>query len=130
MPWVPELFSAPTLQRLQDERRREKLVLVPYFDGLLAGEPDALVRSFAGEPEVHDPMRGRVKGKRAFEAFVTRTTSWLSARNGSVVDVVFVVTEKRAFGEVILHVDGEAGRVDLPVAIVAERASDGRIEEL
>jgi hypothetical protein len=46
-------------------------VAVPYFDGLMAGEPDALVKSFAGQPELHDPVRGRGKGTRAFEAFVT-----------------------------------------------------------
>jgi hypothetical protein len=27
-----------------------------------SGETDALVRSFAGEPELHHPIRGRVKG--------------------------------------------------------------------
>jgi hypothetical protein len=43
MPWLPELFSAPALQRVLDARRREQLVAVPYFDGLLSGEPDALV---------------------------------------------------------------------------------------
>lgn len=30
----------------------------------------------------------------------------------------------------MLHLDGEAGRVDLPVAIVADREPDGRIDEL
>ena len=37
MPWVPELFSAPVLQRVLDQRRRDALVAMPYFDGLLAG---------------------------------------------------------------------------------------------
>jgi len=31
---------------------------------------------------------------------------------------------------VVLHLDGESGRVELPVAIVADRQSDGRISEL
>ena len=130
MPWLPELFSAPALERLKEKRRRDELVVVPYFDGLLAGEPDALVDSFAGEPELHDPVRGRVKGTRAFERFVTETTSWLTERNVSVEDVDFVVTDGSAFGEVVLHLDGETGRVDLPVAGVADRESDGRINEL
>jgi hypothetical protein len=62
MPWVPELFSAPILARLQEMRQRDKLQAVPYFDGLMAGELDALLGSFAGDPELHDPVRGRVKG--------------------------------------------------------------------
>jgi hypothetical protein len=39
----------------------------------MAGELDALVESFAGEPELHHPVRGRIRGTRAFEAFVTET---------------------------------------------------------
>jgi hypothetical protein len=35
-----------------------------------------------------------------------------------------VITETRAFEEVVLHFDGQAGRVAVPVAIVADRRSD------
>jgi len=130
MPWIPELFSAPARARLEDTRRREELAGVPYFAGLITGEPDALVRSFAGEPEIQDPVRGPIRGARAFEAFVTETNAWLAQRNVTVEHVEQVVTERRGFEEVVLHLDGESGRVELPVAIVADRRSDGRIEEL
>jgi ketosteroid isomerase-like protein len=130
MPWVPELFTAPVLQELLDKRRRAALVAVPYFDGLLAGEPDALVESFAGEPEVHDPVRGRIKGARAFEAFIAETAAWLGERNVTVEDVEHLVAEGCGFEEVVLHLDGDAGRVAVPVAIVADREPDGRIDEL
>ncbi|MFL5840474.1 MAG: nuclear transport factor 2 family protein [Thermoleophilaceae bacterium] len=130
MPFVPELFSAPVLARLEEKWRLDELVAVPYFDGLMAGEPDALVESFAGEPELHDPARGRVKGARALKAFVTDMNASIARRNVSVEDVEHVVTERRGFEEVVLHLDGETGRVDLPVAIVADREADGRIDEL
>jgi hypothetical protein len=52
MPWVPEFFSAPALARLEQEPWRDDLAPVSYFAGLIAGEPDALVKSFAGEPEL------------------------------------------------------------------------------
>jgi SnoaL-like protein len=129
MPWVPELFSAPALQRLE-ERRRQRLVPVPYFDGLMVGEPDALVESFAGEPELHHPVRGRIKGGPTFKAFVIEANAWLRQPNVSVEDVERVVGERRGFEEVVLHLDGEAGPVALPVAIVADRLPDGRIDEL
>ncbi len=96
----------------------------------MAGEPDALVESFAAEPELYDPVRGRVKGTRAFKAFITEMSSWLARHNVSVEDVEHVVTERRGFEEVVLHLDGETGRVDLPLAFVADRHSDGRIDEL
>jgi hypothetical protein len=130
MPWVPELFSAPVLQELLDKRRRQKLVAVPYFDGLLSGEPGALLESFAGEPEVHDPIRGRIKGARAFSAFAAHTREWLVQRNASIEDREHVVLGRRGFEEVVVHLDGENGRVELPFVIVADREADGRIDEL
>jgi hypothetical protein len=130
MPWLPELFTAPALQQMLDKRRRDKLVSVPFFDGLIAGELDALVESFAGEPELHDPVRGRIKGVQAFTAFVAEMSAWLVQRNASVEDVDHVVLEGRGFEEVVLHVDGENGRVDLPWAIVADHPSEGRIDEM
>jgi hypothetical protein len=129
MPWVPELFSTPALQRLEEERRH-KLATVPYFAGLMAGEPRALVDSFAGEPELHHPRRGRIKGARAFEAFVAETIAWIAQSNVSFEDVDHAVTERRGFEEVVLHLDAEGERIALPVAVVADRRADGRIDEL
>jgi SnoaL-like domain len=41
-----------------------------------------------------------------------------------------VFMEPRGFEEVVIHLDGEDARVDVPVAIVADRRSDGRLMEL
>ncbi len=130
VPWVPELFTAPVLQRLLEKRRRDRLVAVPFFDGLVAGEPAALVASFAGEPELYDPVRGRIRGEPAFRAFAAELSAWLVQRNVVVEDVDHVVLARRGFEEVLLRVDGETGRVDLPFAVVADHPSDGRIEEM
>jgi catechol 2,3-dioxygenase-like lactoylglutathione lyase family enzyme len=129
MPWIPELFSAPVLQRMQDKWRHD-LVTVPFFNGLLAGEFDALLGSFAGQPELHHPIRGRVRGARAFEEYVIETSAWLRERNVSVENVEHVVAERRGFVEVVLHLDGQVGRIGVPVAVVSDRRSDGRIDEL
>jgi hypothetical protein len=129
MPWAPELFSAPARERWADTQRHE-VASVGYFDGLMAGEMGALVDSFASTPELHDPVRGRVRGSRAFEAFVSATSSWLGQRNATVEEVSRVITERHGFEEVVLHLDGEQGRVELPVAIVADHRSHGRLDEL
>jgi hypothetical protein len=133
MPWAPELFSTPVLERLEEKRRDGRVRSVPYFEGLMSGEIGALVGSFAGEPEVHDPVRGRVKGARAFEKFVAATTAWLAERNVSVEDVETVervILERHGFEEVVLHLELEGRRVDLPVAVVADHEADGRLNEL
>ena len=130
MPWIPELFSEPVLARFVEEKRQQELPSVPFFDGLVAGELDALVGSFAGEPVMHHPVRGRIRGAQAFERYVIETNMWLRQRNISVEDVERVVAQPRGFEEVVLHLNGENGRIDLPVAIVAEKQPDGRIDEL
>ncbi len=130
MPWLPELFSAPALESLREKQRRDELRNVPYFDGMLFGELDALIESFGGEPQVHHPVRGRIKGVAAFRSFVAETNEWLAQRNVSVDEIERVVLEHRGFEEVVLRVDGDHGRVDLPHALVADHRSDGRLEEL
>jgi hypothetical protein len=130
MPWIPELFSASVRVRLERKWELERLDAVPYYDGLMSGEHAALTRSFAGEPVLHDPRRGRVIGVQAFEAYVRELGSWLSEHNASFDPVDHVFMEPRGFEEVVLRLDSEGGRVEVPVAIVADRRSDGRLVEL
>src|SRR3954447_84760 len=129
MPWAPELFSAPVLARLE-EKRREKLVTVQYFDGLMMGELDPLIGSFAGEPELHHPVRGRSRGARAFEAYFDEMQAMFRERIVSVEDVDRVVVRRHGFEETVVHLDGDAEEVGLPIAVVADKESDGRIDEL
>jgi hypothetical protein len=130
VPWNPELFTAPALARIQEKYQRERLAAVPYFDGLMTGEIDALIGSFADEPELHHPIRGRVKGAAAFRRFAADTKTWITERNVIVEDVNFVVTPRRGIEELVLHLDGDDGRIDLPLALVADRDEDARIVEL
>src|SRR6476659_4044720 len=127
MPWLPELFSAPALAQLDAKWDRERLEAVPYYDGLMSGEHEALIRSFAEEPVLHDPLHGRISGARAFEAYVTELRSWLASVNMSFQPVDDVLRKTRAVEEVVLHLEGDAGQVGVPVAIVADRDSDGRL---
>ena len=99
MPWIPERFSAPALERIRAQARGA-LAAVPYFQGLATGEVDALIGSFAGEPELHHPVRGRVAGRRAFEQFVSETNAWLFDRNAVAGDVQRIITPRRGVEEV------------------------------
>ena len=132
MPWVPELFSAPVLERIRRHAEADARAAapVPYFDGVTSGETEALVQSFAGEPELHHPIRGRVKGRRAFERFVADTNAWLTERNVVRSPVERIITPRRGVEETVLTFDGDRGRTELPMAIAADRDEDGRIIEL
>jgi hypothetical protein len=129
MPWVPELFSAPVLARFEAKQQRT-VVDVPYFDGLLAGDIDALIESFAGEPLLHHPLRGRIEGEREFREFVADTDRWLRGNDASVEDVQRSVLPDRGFEEVVVHLKTRDGRVDLPHAMVADHTPEGRIEQI
>jgi ketosteroid isomerase-like protein len=126
---MPELFSVPALEQLEERRQRE-LVSVPYYDGLVAGDYDALVESFAGEPVLHHPVRGRIRGVQPFLEYAAEMNAWLGQRHIQVEDVDAVIEPDRVIEEVVLHLDAATGRVDVPVAIVTEKESDGRIGEL
>ena len=130
MPWAPELFSAPVLADILERRRRERLLAVPFFDGLRTGETEALAGSFVGEPELHHPVRGRIKGASAFERYVADTATWIAERNVTVEDVNFVMTPLRGVEEVVLHLDGDDGRIALPLALAADHTEDMRLSEL
>jgi hypothetical protein len=129
MPWVPELFSAPVLERIRDQARDARSA-VPYFEGIMSGETHALVQSFAGEPELHHPVRGRVKGRQAFERFVAETNAWLTERNAVVESVERIIQQHRGVEEALVTLDGDDGRIELPVAIAADRDGHARIREL
>src|SRR5215207_8796154 len=113
MPWWPELFSGPALARIEARRplgRREK---VAFFDGVMTGEVDALVASFAGSPELHHPSRGRVKGESAFRRFTGDMRAWMEDHDVVVEAIGLILTSLRSVEEVVLHVDVGARRVAL-----------------
>jgi hypothetical protein len=129
MPWLPELFTAPALARIWEDERRRQLALVPFFAGVMSGERRALLESFAGDPEVHDPIRGRVKGAPAFERFVSELSDWLAEHRAVAEDVEFILTPGRGVEELILHLDTDDGPIALPVAVASDHDERGRIVE-
>lgn len=131
MPWYPDLFSASVLERIRSQAADARAAApVPYFEGITSGETDALVGSFAGEPELHHPVQGRVRGRRAFERFVAEISAWLTEHNATFSSVERILTPRRTIEETVMMLDGENDRVEVPVAVAADRSDDGRISEL
>jgi hypothetical protein len=96
----------------------------------LPSETEALVGSFAGEPELHHPIRGRVKGRRGFERFVAEINAWLEEHEADAGPVQRIITPHRGIEETVLSLETEQGRLDWPMAVAADRGDDGRIIEL
>jgi hypothetical protein len=128
MPWMPEVFTAPlaAARRAQDEEVTSTNDAVPYYEGILADEPDALVRSFAArQPVLDDPRVGYVEGTRELRAFASGTADWLRERDAVVENVALTRTPARTVEEVVLNLLADDGRrVELPVAVVSDRNPD------
>src|SRR5918999_2519325 len=125
MPWMPEVFSAPlaAARRAQDEEATSTNDAVPYYEGILADEPDALVSSFAArQPVLDDPRVGYVEEFRGLRAFASGTAEWLRERDAVVENVALTLSTTRTVEEVVLNLLADnGGRVELPVAIVSDR---------
>jgi hypothetical protein len=126
MPWMPEVFTAPIAQALRGPQAASANDAVAYYEGIMADEPDALVRSFAAQqPVLDDPRVGYVEGARGLRAFASETAEWLRERDAVVENVALTLTPTRTVEEVVLHLLADDGvRVELPVAIVSDRNPD------
>jgi hypothetical protein len=134
MPWMPEIFNATIAEarRTHVEEAKTTNDAVPYYEGILADEPDALVRSFAArQPVLDDPRVGYVEGASRLRAFASGTAEWLRERDAVVENVALTRTLTRTVEEVVLNLltDQEA-RVELPVAIVSDRNPDRTLKTI
>jgi len=129
---MPEVFTAPVAdaQRAQVEKADRTNNAVPYYEGILAGEPVALVRSFAAhQPVLDDPRVGYVEGARGLRALASGTADWLREHDAVVENVALTRTPTRTVEEVVLRLlahDGE--RVELPVSVVSDRNPDRTVK--
>jgi hypothetical protein len=131
MPWMPDVFTAPIAEARRQREAASANDAVPYYEGIMANQPDALVRSFAAQPVVDDPRVGYVEGARRLRAFVTGTAEWLGERDAVVDKVALTRSLTRTVEEVVLHLLGDdGGRVELPVAIVSDRNPDRTLKAI
>jgi hypothetical protein len=131
MPWMPEVFTVPIAQTRRAGEVTRANDAVPYYEGIMAEEPGALVRSFAGHPVLDDPRVGYVEGARQFRAFVSGTADWLRERDAVVENVALTRTPARTVEEVVLHLlADDGGRVELPVAVVSDRNPDRTLKAI
>jgi hypothetical protein len=127
-----QVFTAPIAEARRADGEACANDAIAYYEGILVGQPTALVRSFAAQPQVDDPCVGHVEGVRELHAFVSGTADWLPERDAVVENVALTLTESRTVEEVVLHLllGDEGGRVELPVAIVSDRNPDRTLKAI
>jgi hypothetical protein len=114
-----------------DSRRRSTVEAVEaYLDNLVAGDRAALRAGFSGEPAIDDPLGGRVRGAAAFERFVAERHAWLRERSARVVPVRTTRGATRTIVESVLQLRHAGRTIELPIAVMGDRAADGRVAAL
>lgn len=74
---------------------------MPFHADLLTGDHDRLARLFAGEPDVDDPLHGRVRGREAFARYADELRRWLGERDAVVEPVATIASGARSVEEVV-----------------------------
>ena len=97
-----------------------------YLGHLIAGDRAALHAAFSGEPAVDDPLGGRVRGAQAFDSFVAERQAWLQARSARLSPRRTTRGADRTVAEAVLDLREGDKAIELPIAVVADRAPDGR----
>jgi hypothetical protein len=97
-----------------------------YLGRLLAGDEAASLAAFAGEPAVDDPLGGRVRGREAFDRFFAERHAWLRDRSARLALRRTTRDGQRTVVEAVLDLLDAGRPIELPIAVVAERAPDGR----
>jgi hypothetical protein len=87
---------------------------------LLEGDTDGSVALFAGQPDVDDPLSGRIT--HVFYFWAAARHMWLRDRNAVLEPVAVTRAGGRTVAEVVLRLQPEQGGrvIDLPVAVVGE----------
>ena len=96
-----------------------------FLDGVRSRDPDELAGSFAGEPVVDDPRRGRVQGAEAFARYAGAMRAWLVEETAGWELLRMTRTPARYVEEVSVKLPGD--HPELPVAVVGDLADDGRV---
>jgi hypothetical protein len=101
-----------------------------YWETMLRGDADGLLRAFDGEPRVDAPHPGTVRGADAIRRFVDGTREWLAGMRAHVSPVRTTRGECRTVAEQELHLRVGGRDVHLPTAVVAQRADVAGITRL
>ena len=95
---------------------------------LVSAQADQLVRRLGDRATVDDPIFGRTNGMPALARYLEEVSAWLSKHEGAFDKVAFVTGSDRDVTEGTLSLTFEGRRVQVPVAVVAERRPEREVE--
>jgi hypothetical protein len=99
-----------------------------YMPALVSAQADQLVRRLGDRATVDDPIFGRTTGMPALARYLEEVATWLGKHGGAFDKVAFVTGSDRDVTEGTLSLTFEGRRVQVPLAVVAERRPEREVE--
>ena len=95
---------------------------------LVSAQAEQLVRRLGDRATVDDPIFGRTTGMPALARYLDEVAAWLNKHGGAFDKVAFVTGSDRDVTEGTLSLTFEGRRVQVPLAVVAERRPEREVE--
>ena len=95
---------------------------------LVSAQAEQLVRRLGDRATVDDPIFGRTTGMPALARYLEEVAAWLNKHDGAFDKVAFVTGSDRDVTEGTLSLTFEGRRVQVPLAVVAERRPEREVE--
>jgi hypothetical protein len=102
-----------------------------YFAALATGQAEQveqLVKRLGERATIDDPIFGRTSGMPTLQRYADEVAAWLRKHDGAFEKVAFVTGSDRDVTEGTLALTFDGKRVQVPVAIVAERRPEREVE--
>jgi hypothetical protein len=99
-----------------------------YMLALVSAQADQLVRRLGDRATVDDPIFGRTTGMPALARYLDEVADWLRKHDGAFDKVAFVTGSDRDVTEGTLALTFEGRRVNVPLAVVAQRRPEREVE--
>jgi len=99
-----------------------------YFPALVASQPEQLALRLGDRATVDDPIFGRTTGMPALQRYLEEVAAWLAKHEAAFDKVGFTMGSDRDVTEGTLGLSFDGRRVQVPVAMVAERRKEREVE--
>jgi hypothetical protein len=99
-----------------------------YMPALVSAQAEQLVRRLGDRATVDDPIFGRTTGMPALARYLDEVSAWMNKHRGAFDKVAFVTGSDRDVTEGTLSLTFEGRRVQVPLAVVAERRPEREVE--
>jgi hypothetical protein len=124
--WLSDLYFASLLPKLADGAPAPS-------DGSTgststAEAVDQLVKRLGERATIDDPIFGRTSGMPTLQRYAEEVAAWLRKHEGTFEKVAFVTGSDRDVTEGTLSLTFDGRRVQVPVAVVAERRPEREVE--